>query len=172
MGFPRFLAPGFTCQLWWIFSICLCCSKLPRQCWRRGWGGEGGFRGGGEGAALLTSGRINHRIIYLRALFGKTARAIDLHQRNLEARHRDIKNKLSLAFHLWAIKWNHMAQSAGSVWTCGEELSVEPELKRIHRITLKKMPVICWFEYQKAVRAGLLDCSKNKNPPIGLQAGV
>lgn len=40
--------------------------------------GRKGCGGGGVGAALLTSGRINHQIIYLRALFGKRVRAIDL----------------------------------------------------------------------------------------------
>lgn len=62
--------------------------------------GRKGGGGGRAGAALLTSSRINHRIIYLRALFGKSARAIDLQWRNLATRHRDINNKSSLAFHL------------------------------------------------------------------------
>lgn len=129
-------------------------------------GRKGG--GGGVGAALLMSGRINHRIIYLRALFGESARAIDLHRRNLAARHRYIRNKSSLAFYLWAIKRNQMARSAGSSWTCGEELSAEQAFKRIHSIIFKKKKekkaVSCWFEYQKEARARLLDCSKNNKP--------
>lgn len=127
------------------------------------------YGGGGVGAALLMSGRINHWIIYRRALFGKSTRATDLDRCNLAARHWDVNNKSSLAFHLWAIKRNQMAQDAGSSWTCGEQLSAEPAFKRIHSLIFqkekkKKKAVICSFEYQKGARARLLDCSKKQKP--------
>lgn len=52
MGLPWSPAPGFTCQLWWIFSFHLCCSKLLGQCWRQKM--EGRWE---EGAACEWGGR-------------------------------------------------------------------------------------------------------------------
>lgn len=113
MGLPWSPAPGFTCQLWWIFSFHLRCSRLLGQRWRR----DGGKMGRGVRACegeerevirplLFSTSWINHRIIYLWARSARAPALLCLPQ--IKARFPHINNKLSLAFLLWAIKCHHI----------------------------------------------------------------
>lgn len=127
MGFPWFPAPGFTCQLWWIFSLYLRCSKLPGQRvrqerWREdedeGEEGEEAEEEGKTEASLLSNGRINHRIIYLQAQSAR-APAIHLPLPYIKARSPHVNNKSSLAFHLWAIKCHHISSNGERLYQVG-----------------------------------------------------
>lgn len=56
--------------------------------------------------SLLSTSWINHRIIYLQAQSARVPALLCLP--NIKARFPYINNKLSLAFHLWAIKCHHI----------------------------------------------------------------
>lgn len=112
MCLPWITTPGLTFQLWWIFCFHLCCCKLLEQ-WQEMerrqmqamWASEGAKRGEIR-PPVLSSIWINHRITYL--LQWSTQEPALLWLANIKARFPHINNKLSLAFHLWAIKCHHI----------------------------------------------------------------
>lgn len=70
-----------------------------------------------------------------------------------------------------------MARSAGSSWTCGEELSAEQAFKRIHSIIFKKKKgkkrlLVVDLNIKRRLEQDFSTVQKTINPPIGLQAGV
>lgn len=120
-----FSAPGFTCQLWWIFSICPDRSELP------GWGAGGPFKW-----------QINHRIIYLRALSGEgRTPSIYVHATSTTNRHWRLRYEPSAAISPSAPNPPSYGTGRRDAFKRPREVSGCHKRQRFHG-----------FEYQKAAR--------------------
>lgn len=172
MGLPWSPAPGFTCQLWWIFHFHLRCSKLVAQLpqtrdggkmesvGRGGWAGEAAREREAIRPSPLSWSRINQRVIYLRAALRPGARitmsASDKSQ--IPARQQQIVIGIPfMSHHMPSYPLQEKEKRAlQQVGMGGQNLliSLSPWKERAPLGIHKGDAAVCLFEYQKGAWHG------------------